>query len=49
MLHEKKVTLRRLKPEDIPLLWEFINGQTEPEWKKWMPPFMTINCCSTSM
>jgi RimJ/RimL family protein N-acetyltransferase len=42
MLREKKVTLRRLKPEDIPLLWEFIYGQAEPEWKKWDAPYFPI-------
>ncbi len=38
----KLVTLRSITDQDIPVLWELIYGEEEPEWKKWDAPYYPL-------
>ncbi|WP_043930738.1 GNAT family N-acetyltransferase [Bacillus sp. EB01] len=37
-----KVTIKPITPDELPLLWEMIYGEEEPEWKKWDAPYFPI-------
>ncbi|KAA0550417.1 GNAT family N-acetyltransferase [Bacillus sp. BGMRC 2118] len=34
-----KVTLRTIIPDDFPVLYDFIYGMEQPEWKNWDAPY----------
>jgi RimJ/RimL family protein N-acetyltransferase len=38
----KKVVVRNINEQDIPLLWKFIYGTPNPEWKKWDAPYFPL-------
>ncbi|ALC90361.1 GCN5 family acetyltransferase [Bacillus sp. FJAT-18017] len=38
----QKVTIKPITPEELPLLWEMIYGEEEPEWKKWDAPYFPL-------
>ncbi|MEK3805177.1 GNAT family protein [Bacillus sp. FSL H8-0547] len=42
MIQGENVLLRRLNHDDIPILWEFIYGEKDPEWKKWDAPYFPV-------
>ncbi|OZM58574.1 GNAT family N-acetyltransferase [Lottiidibacillus patelloidae] len=37
-----KVIVREINEEDIPLLWNFIYGTPNPEWKLWDAPYFPL-------
>lgn len=39
---DKNVLIRRMKVSDYPILWQFIYGQENPEWKKWDAPYFPL-------
>ncbi|OCA90674.1 GCN5 family acetyltransferase [Bacillus sp. FJAT-27225] len=36
------VTIKPISPDDLPVLWEMIYGEEEPEWKKWDAPYFPL-------
>ncbi|WP_409270202.1 GNAT family N-acetyltransferase [Neobacillus sp. SCS-31] len=38
----EKVTLKQLAEEDLPVLWEMIYGEEDPEWKRWDAPYYPL-------
>ncbi|WP_180955736.1 MULTISPECIES: GNAT family N-acetyltransferase [Bacillus] len=38
----KKVSIREITEDDIPVFWEYIYGTGEPEWKKWDAPYFPL-------
>ncbi|MCH1626405.1 GNAT family N-acetyltransferase [Fredinandcohnia quinoae] len=43
ILKGKKVTLREYQINDLPILWELIYADSNPEWKKWDAPYFPLN------
>ncbi|TMW70762.1 GNAT family N-acetyltransferase [Alteribacter natronophilus] len=42
MSENLKVSLRNPEKEDLPVLWELIYGEEEPEFKKWDAPYFPL-------
>ncbi|WP_407691381.1 GNAT family N-acetyltransferase [Robertmurraya mangrovi] len=38
-----KVKLRKIKEDDLKILWQLIYGVVNPEWKKWDAPYFPLN------
>lgn len=39
MYTDQEVTIRQIKEEDLPKLWQLIYKEDSPEWKKWDAPY----------
>ncbi|WP_243292098.1 GNAT family protein [Bacillus sp. FJAT-47783] len=39
---DKNVLIRRIKTSDYPILWQYIYGEKDPEWKKWDAPYFPL-------
>ncbi|MCM3405107.1 GNAT family N-acetyltransferase [Cytobacillus oceanisediminis] len=37
-----KVKIRPIQEEDLPILWDYIYGTDNPEWKKWDAPYFPL-------
>ncbi|WP_240371572.1 GNAT family N-acetyltransferase [Anoxybacteroides rupiense] len=38
-----KVVIRSVFPDDLPILWHYIYGEADPEWKKWDAPYFPLS------
>lgn len=39
LLKDEELTLRMIEEADLPILWEFIFKEENPEWKQWDAPY----------
>lgn len=37
-----KVKIRPIQEEDLPVLWDYIYGTDNPEWKRWDAPYFPL-------
>ncbi|MCS0674408.1 GNAT family N-acetyltransferase [Cytobacillus firmus] len=37
-----KVKIRPIQEEDLPILWDYIYGTDNPEWKRWDAPYFPL-------
>ncbi|WP_059170630.1 GNAT family N-acetyltransferase [Bacillus sp. FJAT-27445] len=42
MISGGKVTIKPLSEYDLPILWDCIYGEEDPEWKKWDAPYYPL-------
>ncbi|RHW42126.1 N-acetyltransferase [Neobacillus notoginsengisoli] len=42
MISGEKVLLKPFAKDDLPILWEWIYGDDNPEWKKWDAPYFPL-------
>ncbi|WP_232223951.1 GNAT family N-acetyltransferase [Anoxybacteroides tepidamans] len=38
----EKVVVREICPVDLPILWHYIYGEKDPEWKRWDAPYFPL-------
>ena len=46
MIQDHEITIRSIKEEDLPILWELAFKDESPEWKKWDAPYYSHQALS---